>query len=342
MSYEKHTQYRSSDNVETGPVLNNYGMPTDKTRINQLQYSVSDPYTKISLFSQIRPGDHINTNEFFEELLLDYSNHLDKTCLNLGFGTPEFTEQDIDALPVHSFQLFIQFKLASRFTSKDETLFYFHNNPIKKEWVSRVPCYPATGWKGSFRTALRYVLKKISERDKIEKRLLGSNTAEVMANDGDEQVFHSGRLNFFWTFFNRVELDTINPHSRETQAGTTPIKMEVVPRGSEGSICLLYVPIVPQSNEIGLPNADEVKIDLKTTCLTAHQMLYKYGFGAKTSSGFGRITENLTNGHLTFKSDGSSVERISLHEIHDLLNKNNELHNIYNRFVESRVKNDRV
>ncbi|MGB9881063.1 MAG: hypothetical protein ACPLRM_09905, partial [Anaerolineae bacterium] len=53
---------------------------------------------------------------------------------------------------------------------------------------------------------------------------------------------HSGRLMFYPTFFDLVDVEVINPHSRETKAGTHPIYLECVPAGAQATFSLLYVP----------------------------------------------------------------------------------------------------
>jgi hypothetical protein len=54
--------------------------------------------------------------------------------------------------------------------------------------------------------------------------------------------FSAGRLHFFPTFFTDIGLEIINPHSRQTGAGTLPILLESVPQGAQGIFTLLYVP----------------------------------------------------------------------------------------------------
>jgi len=104
---------------------------------------------------------------------------------------------------------------------------------------------------------------------------------------------HSGRLVFFPTFFTQISLEVINPHDRETGAGRQPIYIESVPIGAEGRFTLLYVPF----DRIGREEADpvrgirslqdEVASDLTMVAEGIRAMFTEYGFGAKTSSGFG-------------------------------------------------------
>jgi len=150
--------------------------------------------------------------------------------------------------------------------------------------------------------------------DKNEKEISGAEAEAVTAINnaftdylvrqglpaGEDQGFR-GRLHFFPTFFDAVDLEVINPHDRETGAGKLPIYFESVPAGARGNFSLLYVPwdLMGCGDQEGL--AAGVKADL---CLVANAMvdlMLNYGFSAKKSSGFGVIEEELSEGALTFK-----------------------------------------
>jgi len=97
---------------------------------------------------------------------------------------------------------------------------------------------------------------------------------------------HQGWLHFYSTYFDRIGLEVINPHPRDTGAGKQPIYFECVPAGSEddptrGTFTLLYVPL-------GEVTEDEMKADFRAVAEGLKAMFTVYGFGAKTSSGFGR------------------------------------------------------
>lgn len=112
---------------------------------------------------------------------------------------------------------------------------------------------------------------------------------------GDVEGF-KGRLHFYPTFFERIGLAVINPHSRESGVGTRrgPIFMECVPEGRQslGNLMLLYVPFDPVDRE-DKTKQSEVAQDLKLLAEGVQAMLTTYGFGAKTSSGFGMAEERL-------------------------------------------------
>lgn len=95
-----------------------------------------------------------------------------------------------------------------------------------------------------------------------------------------------GRLRFFPTFFNRIGLDIINPHDRETKTGKNPILLETVPDGTEGDLYLLYVPF----DRIGENNKNlhkEIEEDLFMLCKAVKDLLTEYGMSAKRTSGYG-------------------------------------------------------
>ena len=64
--------------------------------------------------------------------------------------------------------------------------------------------------------------------------------------------YRRGRLMFYPTFFKKLGLEVINPHDRETGAGTLPIYLETVPKGAKGTFSLLYVPFDRVGKEIGV------------------------------------------------------------------------------------------
>ncbi len=233
---------------------------------------VEIPYTyqRLTLRYHDRP-DHTRYTEYSRRQMREYAT--------LGFMTPRLTEADLALLPRFSFFLHIPFTLAAPYLSKDDEPFYVHENPVRKEHVLRVPMMGSTSWKGAFRAALRYRLQA-EDKDPRIVRLLGNPK-------GAEEGFRRGRLSFFPTFFDALEVEVINPHSRETGAGSQPIHLEAVPAGAQGIFALLYVPAVAPPTEPGsdrTPALDDTLVTLKTI----YTLLVELGFGAKTASGMGR------------------------------------------------------
>jgi len=98
-----------------------------------------------------------------------------------------------------------------------------------------------------------------------------------------------GRLFCFPTFFDRIGLEIINPHDRERRVGKNPILFECVPAGASGEFRLLYVPY-DLSSQVTPDEAvlrGQVREHLPLVAQAVADTLAVYGFGAKTSSGYG-------------------------------------------------------
>ena len=98
---------------------------------------------------------------------------------------------------------------------------------------------------------------------------------------------HRGRAVFYPTYFDRLSLEIINPHDRRKRAGTNPIHYEVVPKGADGTLQIIYIPfdaVLKAEKDL----KDEVKTDLENLC-RAVEKLQERGIGAKTKLGWGRF-----------------------------------------------------
>jgi CRISPR-associated protein Cmr2 len=203
-------------------------------------------------------------------------------------------------------------------------------NPVRKDKVFKVPMMSAASWKGLLRwTAMhtRLVLKKdaLSPEEFAQERfvqtlLFGDEKGEEPGQTKDFAAYldalkpearqeyerllrayyelkpddplphHSGRLMFYPTFFDLIDVEVINPHSRRTRAGTHPIYLECVPAGARGTFSLLYVPF----DLIGKEDAEiqkQAREDLQRVAEGLQGMFLTYGFSAKRSSGYG-VAEN--------------------------------------------------
>jgi len=196
-------------------------------------------------------------------------------------------------LALDSFYVKFQFRLIEPLLTKDESGFYIIDAPVRKDKVLGLPVMESTSWKGCLRRSIRQwkgLLDKEQERnDHQMMRLFGNIKTEE-----DEKQFRAGRLIFYPTFFHCFGLDIINPHNRETKVGETPIQMEVVPIGTTATFTILYFPF----DRIGREEAniehgvdktlkDEAAEDIIEIAEGIKAMFTHYGFGAKTSSGFG-------------------------------------------------------
>ena len=186
-------------------------------------------------------------------------------------------------MPPLSFLLHVPFRLQKPYISKDERDFYLLDNPLRKEKVFQTPMVAATSWKGALRATLWRLRYK--EDNEVTIRLLG--------NPRGSEEGQAGRLHFFPTFFDQIGLEVINPHDRKTGVGARgPILMECVPQETKGELVLLYVPFGPVGQGEGERRA-EVAQDLEILAEGVRAMLTLYGFGAKTSSGFGVAEDRL-------------------------------------------------
>ncbi|GIV87486.1 MAG: hypothetical protein KatS3mg055_0004 [Chloroflexus sp.] len=190
---------------------------------------------------------------------------------------------DLTQLTSGAWALHLPFSLRHPYISRDDQTFHLLDNPLKKERIFKVPYVAAPGWKGALRAALR----------QLGYRADHEATIRLFGNPRESEEQQAGRLFFFPTFFDRLGLEVINPHDRKTGVGARgPILLECVPQGATGDFLLLYVPF-------GQPDQSEderratIATDLQVVCEGVRAMLTTYGFGAKTSSGFGTAEEQL-------------------------------------------------
>ncbi|MFQ3617115.1 MAG: RAMP superfamily CRISPR-associated protein [Cyanobacteriota bacterium] len=231
---------------------------------------------------------------------------------------------DLANLPSLSFMLRIPFKLRKPYLSKDDRAFHLLDNPVRKDRLFQTPMVASTGWKGALHSAMLQQLaewwcniddktsrthrKELLARRISIARLFGTEKGididdrkleSYLDSLSDDYLarwyrrcirryiassgFFAGRLYFYPTFFDKIGLEVINPHDRKKGTGKNPILIECVPggkNGATGEFVILYVPF-------GKVEESEVAADLKLVVEGVQAMLTVYGFGAKTSSGFG-------------------------------------------------------
>lgn len=212
---------------------------------------------------------------------------------------PEHPELVLENLPPLSFLLTLNFELATPYISKDDTNFYIIENPVRKDWVFKVPYVAPSSWKGALRYALYQHLGKKPDEFKKDVHIVHLFGKEPTAdNDNKGQA---GSLYFYPTFFDKLGLEIINPHDRETGVGKNPILIECVPKETTGQFMVLYVPMFTAKES-------DIIEDLKLCLNGIHDMFVHYGFGAKTSNGYGKI------------KDAFSTEKKSILLIHGRFN----------------------
>ena len=250
------------------------------------------------------------------------------------------TSPDLSLLPAGSCTTSFTFMLATPYISKDDVALHLLDNPAKKEWVFKLPYVASTQWKGTLHaTMVRQLVEWWQGLEKAQQsqramrkefvarriqltRLFGTEIESVrqyLAQCGGESLdkwygryvrcflsasgFLAGRLYFYPSFFARLGMEVINPHDRETGAGSQPIYFEVVPKDATGRFTLLYVPF----DRIGKDEAEtrrQVAADLTLLAEGLQAMFTLYGFGAKTSSGFGLAEDMVEDGNLVLKWPG--------------------------------------
>jgi CRISPR-associated protein Cmr2 len=179
-----------------------------------------------------------------------WQKHLTASTIPAAFCfTPSLSA--LNNLPSFSFMLRVSFKLRKPYLSKDDRTFHLLDNPVRKDKVFQTPMVASTSWKGALRAALWQIGHK-------------EDNPQIVRLFGDAREDEKG----------------INPHDRKTGTGKNPILIESVPSGATGELVILYVPF----GEVQLIQVAE---DLKLVAEGVKEMLSVYGFGAKTSSGFG-------------------------------------------------------
>jgi len=227
-------------------------------------------------------------------------------------------------------------------------------NPVRKDKVFKVPLMSASSWKGLLRwTAMhiRLALKKDSldpnrfaQQRFVQTLLFGDEKGEEPGQTKDFAAYldalkpearaeyerllrayydlktddplphHSGRLMFYPTFFNLIDVEVINPHSRKTKAGTHPIYLECAPQGATGTFTLLYVPfdLIGQGEE---SMADEAKKHLRYLAPIIKGMFLTYGFSAKRTSGYGVAEDGIENLKIATRAQPPEPKSTSLSKL---------------------------
>jgi len=219
---------------------------------------------------------------------------------------PDFISQnapDFSSLPSSDWLAFqVEFELLTPWYSKDDRVFHVLDNPVRKDRVFGVPFMAASSWKGMLRWACRMQAGLREHLEKHNGKLDGWRDPgwilHLFGNEkGEGEEFSRGALVFYPTWFNKINFEVINPHSRERRAGTQPIYYEVVPgrrpkqdkqdkseefeEGGKGTLSLLYAPWP------GMKPAADPKEALPKLLEAVETLLTIYGISAKRTVGWG-------------------------------------------------------
>ena len=228
--------------------------------------------------------------------LSEWRNRYETSDRTLNFNQFGFTPKlsDLEHLPSLSFILRVPFKLQKPYLSKDDHTFHLLDNPVRKDKVFQTPMVASTSWKGALRATFWQLGHQEDNKQEYNDQII-----RLFGNDREDEKGQAGRLYFYPTFFDNIDkkkqLEVINPHDRKKGTGKNPILIECVPENATGEFILLYVPF-------GLVKSDEVAADLLLVVEGVEKMLTVYGFGAKTSSGFGTADVSST-GELAIRAD---------------------------------------
>ena len=208
-------------------------------------------------------------------------------------------------------------------------------NPLRKSKEFTVPIISASGWKGLLRWIAMHVRlasrvadltpEQFAEERFTQALLFGYEKGAMPGeprglapyldclNEGAKPLYeqqlrtyygssesegpprHRGHLSFYPTCFDDIDVEVINPHSRETKAGKMPIYLECVPSGARGTFALLYVPF----DLFGAPRGSvrqRMAIALLLIAQCVRDLLLTYGFSAKRTSGYGLACDDLPPG----------------------------------------------
>ena len=254
----------------------------------KIERNVMDAYQKIKLASlhltTKRNRDWARENKYkpwIREYLkkIQAENNALKTLI-------EDNSRSLRNLEIPHLFIKIIFNLRKPYLSRDDEDFYIIDNPIVKERVFKVPYIRSTTWKG----ALRRVVKDIAPE--FEVRLFG--------NGKEREESKQGRLFFYSTVLDRINLDVITPLDRVKKAPVRgPILFETAPENAKGEFKLVYLPIdltgkLSSKKEEDRQKAfDEIKEDLELLKEAISKMMLEYGFSAKKTSGYGVVEDEI-------------------------------------------------
>jgi len=209
----------------------------------------------------------------------------------------------------------IYFTLQTPWYSKDDRPFHVLDNPLRKELVFGVPFMSASSWKGMLRWAFAMRTGQIGpspEPDEEKLKFYQKQILYLFGNErGAQNDFQSGALQFYPTWFDKIDFELINPHDRARRAGTNPIIYEVLPAGTEGILKLLYA---PAPGEVRRDGVDKVEC-LSSLVDAIQHLLETYGISAKRTVGWGRAKISSENSKVWIREDnvlGSLIDKISI------------------------------
>jgi CRISPR-associated protein Cmr2 len=243
----------------------------------------------------------------------------------------------VELLPVSYFSISFTFTLKKPYISRDDEVFYLHENPVFKDKVFKVPMVSGSSWKGNLRWTATHLLIEQYGKLKMEEfakrrfqltRLFGDEKGEEPGDlknvarffekefheaeadyrklvkkhfktaENDPLPHHAGHLHFYSTFLYNMRRDVITPLGREKRVPAHgAIPVECVPQKTPGRFKLLYVPFDLIGSDISALK-QQVTSDLLVVVESIKEMMLTYGFSAKKSAGYGITESSVENGNL--------------------------------------------
>jgi len=294
---------------------------------DKIKDSKKEFLTKIFPFWEVDTNDKNFKNLKIKDFPLNWL--IKNRKYNISIDIPNILKININnliqkSIP-NSFGIEVALKLTAPLYSKDDDEFYIISNPMLKDKAFKVPMVRGSSIKGALLHSAIEILKEevnienlksffrifgvgndtfraIFKKEGIDKNQLQLFLAFEIGINPDknlEEAFEKykqskaqkGRAIFYPMYFDKLSLEVINPHDRKTKAGTKPIYYEVVPKDSESTLQIIYIPfdaILEDDKKI----QKEAKQDLEflTKCI---ERLSKNGLGAKTKLGWGRFTYDI-------------------------------------------------
>lgn len=310
-------------------------------RIQLLAQAILTPdknYARIGGGSRGKPAGLLHAirskslDQFFNQRSIDF---LEPLKLNP-------TIPDLTFFPQGAWAINFKFRLQKPYISKDDTDFYVIDNPVRKEWVFKVPYTAPSQWKGSLRAAVTRELvewwsdqkgnkqdtdenrKKFVDRRIQLTRLFGNEKDVALDNERlDAYLDKKGGEDLARDYRKRLELMTSTGFfagrlhfypTYFTQIGLEVINPHDREKGSGQPIYFESVPIDSEGeftllyipiDSMGMTRAElgsHIAEDLRVIADGLHDMFTLYGFGAKISSGYGVAEES-------FRSEGQLMIR---------------------------------
>lgn len=240
--------------------------------------------------------------------------------MNIQLPSKLNLEPDFSHLPDSSWLgIQVSFTLETHWYSADNRFLHVLDNPVRKDRVFGVPLMSAASWKGLLRWACRMKEGLLDHLKTHAMKMDGWKDptwiVHLFGNEkGEDEHFQRGAMVFYPTWFNKVDFEVINPHSRARRAGTQPIYYEVVPAETKGWLWLLYAPLPGEVERDGVNPAETLSKFIDAVEL----LLQTYGISAKRTAGWGTAKINDWYG---FWGSGCSVNEKTAAEFKTAIKK---------------------